>query len=100
VSQGLLRRNLKNGVYGFAAAVKLSLCLSTCFWAISLQKGKVSVQFKINLWQPTFFNFILVNTTCRIITGLFISLKMHYENVSEKEPIFADEGDTKQALHA
>jgi hypothetical protein len=26
------------------------------------------------------------------MTGLFISLKMHYENVSDKEPIFADEG--------
>jgi hypothetical protein len=26
-------------------------------------------------------------TTCGIITGLFISLKMHYENVSEKKPI-------------
>jgi hypothetical protein len=41
-----------------------------------------------------------VNTTCRIITGLFISLKMHNENVSEKEPIFADAGVTKRALDA
>jgi hypothetical protein len=29
-------------------------------------------------------------TTCCIITGLFISLKKHCENVAEKEPIFAD----------
>jgi hypothetical protein len=33
------------------------------------------------------------------MTGLFISLKMHYENVSEKEPISADEGVTKRALY-
>jgi hypothetical protein len=33
--------------------------------------------------------------TCCIITGLFISLKNHCENVSEKEPIFADEGATR-----
>jgi hypothetical protein len=33
------------------------------------------------------------------MTGLFISLKMHYENVSDKEPIFADEGVTNRALH-
>jgi hypothetical protein len=37
-------------------------------------------------------------TTCCIITGLFISLKRHCENVSEKEPIFADEGTTVRAL--
>jgi hypothetical protein len=37
-------------------------------------------------------------TTCCIITGLFISLKKHCENVSEKEPIFADEGATVRAL--
>jgi hypothetical protein len=36
-------------------------------------------------------------TICCIITGLFISLKMHYENVSEKEPISADEGATPGA---
>jgi hypothetical protein len=39
--------------------------------------------------------------TCCIITGLFISLKNHCENVSEKEekePIFADEGATVRAL--
>jgi hypothetical protein len=29
----------------------------------------------------------------------FISLKMHFENVSEEEPISADEGATKRALH-
>jgi hypothetical protein len=28
-----------------------------------------------------------------------VSFKMHYENVSEKEPIFANEGSTKRALH-
>jgi hypothetical protein len=28
----------------------------------------------------------------RFITALIISLKMRYENVSEKEPISADEG--------
>jgi hypothetical protein len=37
------------------------------------------------------------NARC-IITGLFISLKKHCENVSEKEPIFADEGATVRAL--
>jgi hypothetical protein len=37
-------------------------------------------------------------TTCCIITGLFISLKKHCENVSEKEPIFADDGTTVRAL--
>jgi hypothetical protein len=37
-------------------------------------------------------------TTCCIITGLFISLKKHCENVAEKEPIFADEGATVRAL--
>jgi hypothetical protein len=37
-------------------------------------------------------------TTCCIIIGLFISLKIHYEKVSEKEPIFADEGATHRAL--
>jgi hypothetical protein len=37
-------------------------------------------------------------TTYCIITGLFISLKKHCENVSEKEPIFADEGATVRAL--
>jgi hypothetical protein len=35
--------------------------------------------------------------TCCIIT-LLISLKKHCENVSEKEPIFADEGATVRAL--
>jgi hypothetical protein len=40
----------------------------------------------------------VLNTTCCIITGLFISLKKHCENVSEKEPIFADEGATVRAL--
>jgi hypothetical protein len=34
------------------------------------------------------------------MTGVFISLKMHNENVSEKEPIFADAGVTKRALDA
>jgi hypothetical protein len=43
---------------------------------------------------------LLLTTTCCIITGLFISLKMHYENISEKEPISADAGATKRALHA
>jgi hypothetical protein len=42
---------------------------------------------------------IIRDTTCCILTGLFISLKMPYENVSEKELIFADEGVTKRALH-
>jgi uncharacterized protein YneF (UPF0154 family) len=46
--------------------------------------------------------WFLVTTTCCIITcvitGLFISLKKHCENVSEKEPIFADEGATVRAL--
>jgi hypothetical protein len=32
------------------------------------------------------------------MTGLFISLKKHCENVSEKEPISADEGATERAL--
>jgi hypothetical protein len=41
-----------------------------------------------------------IKTTRCIITGVFISLKMHYENVSEKEPIFADAGVTKRALDA
>jgi hypothetical protein len=41
---------------------------------------------------------LLQTTTCCIITGLFISLKMHYENVSEKEPISANAGATKRAL--
>jgi hypothetical protein len=41
-----------------------------------------------------------IKTTRCIITGGFISLKMHYENVSEKEPIFADAGVTKRALDA
>jgi hypothetical protein len=36
--------------------------------------------------------------TCCTITGLFNWLKLHYENVSEKEPISADEGATKRAL--
>jgi hypothetical protein len=40
------------------------------------------------------------NTTFCIITGLFISLKIHYENVYEKEPISAGEGATERALHA
>jgi hypothetical protein len=31
-----------------------------------------------------------------IFPGLFISLKVRYENVSEKEPISADEGATKR----
>jgi hypothetical protein len=39
-----------------------------------------------------------IPTTFCIITGLFISLKKHYENVSEKEPIFADEGPTVRAV--
>jgi hypothetical protein len=43
-------------------------------------------------------NSISTTTTCCIITGLFISLKKHCENVSEKEPIFADEGATVRAL--
>jgi hypothetical protein len=34
--------------------------------------------------------------TCCIITGLFISLKVRCKNVSEKEPISADEGATKR----
>jgi hypothetical protein len=46
--------------------------------------------------KPNLFN--LATTTCCIITGLFISLKKHCENVSEKEPIFADEGATVRAL--
>jgi hypothetical protein len=41
-----------------------------------------------------------IKTTGCIITGAFISLKMHNENVSEKEPIFADPGLTKRALDA
>jgi hypothetical protein len=41
---------------------------------------------------------IVLTTTCFIITGLFISLKKHWENVSEKELIFADEGATVRAL--
>jgi hypothetical protein len=41
-----------------------------------------------------------IKTTRCIITGVFISLKMHNENVSEKEPIFADAGVTKRALDA
>jgi hypothetical protein len=40
----------------------------------------------------------VATTTCCIITGLFISLKKHCENGSEKEPIFADEGATVRAL--
>jgi hypothetical protein len=42
--------------------------------------------------------FTVCSTTCCIITGLFISLKKHCENVSEKKPIFADEGATVRAL--
>jgi hypothetical protein len=42
--------------------------------------------------------YICKFTTCYIITGLFISLKMRHENISEKEPISADEGTTKRAL--
>jgi hypothetical protein len=41
---------------------------------------------------------LILTTTCCIITGLFISLKKHWGNVSEKEPIFADEGATARAL--
>jgi hypothetical protein len=41
---------------------------------------------------------LLTEWKAAIITGLFISLKMHYENVSEKEPISANEGATKRAL--
>jgi hypothetical protein len=41
-----------------------------------------------------------IKTTRCIMTGVFNSLKMHYENVSEKEPIFADAGVTKRALDA
>jgi hypothetical protein len=37
-------------------------------------------------------------SACCIITGQFISLKKHCENVSEKEPIFTDEGATVRAL--
>jgi hypothetical protein len=43
-------------------------------------------------------DYLFFQDTTRIITGLFISL--HYENVSEKKPISADERATKQALHA
>jgi hypothetical protein len=43
-------------------------------------------------------NVKVLATTCCIITGLFISLKKHCENVSEKEPIFADDGTTVRAL--
>jgi hypothetical protein len=44
------------------------------------------------------------NTDCVLyivlykITGLFISLKKHCENVSGKESIFPDEGATERAL--
>jgi hypothetical protein len=43
-------------------------------------------------------HWFILYTTCCIITGLFISLKKHCENVSEKEPIFADEVATVRAL--
>jgi hypothetical protein len=43
-------------------------------------------------------NSLIATTTCSIITGLFIPLKKHCENVSEKEPIFTDEGATVRAL--
>jgi hypothetical protein len=36
-----------------------------------------------------------IKTTRCIITGVFISLKMHNENVSEKEPIFRRCGRNK-----
>jgi hypothetical protein len=41
-----------------------------------------------------------IKTTRCIITTPFISLKIHNQNVSEKEPIFADAGVTKRALDA
>jgi hypothetical protein len=41
---------------------------------------------------------LILTTTCCIITDLFISLKKHCGNVSEKEPIFVDEGATVRAL--
>jgi hypothetical protein len=48
--------------------------------------------------RPQYYSGTIFTTTCCIITGLFISLKKHCENVSEKEPIFADEGATVRAL--
>jgi hypothetical protein len=45
------------------------------------QKTKRIYQVEANNTLPAVF-----------ITGLFISLKMRYENVSEKKPISADEG--------
>ncbi|CAH1369661.1 unnamed protein product [Tenebrio molitor] len=56
----------------------------------------VAVHFKKPTRNDT--DYLFFQDTTRIITGLFISL--HYENVSEKEPISADERATKQALHA
>jgi hypothetical protein len=49
-------------------------------------------------FNKSFRTFKALTTTCCIITGLVISLKKHCENVSEKEPIFADEGATVRAL--
>jgi hypothetical protein len=69
---------------------------------------KMKLILGISLFLPTYFkrlwifdfetNYKLHPTTCCIITGLFISLKKHCQNVSEKEPIFADEGATVRAL--
>jgi hypothetical protein len=47
---------------------------------------------------PRFEMILQIITTCCIMTGVFISFKMRYENVSEKEPISADEGATKRTL--
>jgi hypothetical protein len=56
--------------------------------------GKTSLTYSFEKIQK----LNVASTTCCIITGLFISLKKHCENVSEKEPIFADEGATVRAL--
>jgi membrane-anchored glycerophosphoryl diester phosphodiesterase (GDPDase) len=58
---------------------------------MSFKKTQCSLSFIV-------INVIIINTTCCIITGLFISLKKRCENVSEKERIFADEGATVRAL--
>jgi hypothetical protein len=56
---------------------------------------EIEVGVHLNLKKQ---NFILP-TTCCMITGLFISFKMPYENVSEKESTSADEGASLKIIN-
>jgi hypothetical protein len=49
-----------------------------------------------NVKSPVFFTLKLVSNLKHVDWSL--ALNMHYENVSEKEPISADKDATKRAL--